>query len=109
MEYYSTTKKNEITPFAVTWMDLEINILNKPKRQRSYDITYMCILKIWHKWTYLQNRNKLTDIENRSVVAMGEEWWIGSLGLVDVKYYIINRMDKQQGYYMALRTTLSTI
>ena len=29
--------------------------------------------KIRHKWTYLQNRNRLTDIENRLVVAKGEE------------------------------------
>ena len=27
--------------------------------------------KIWHKRTYLQNRNRLTDIENRLVVAKG--------------------------------------
>ena len=43
MEYYSAIKKNEIIPFAATWMDLEIIILSKSDRERqiSYDITYM--------------------------------------------------------------------
>ena len=40
--------------------------------------------------TYLQNRNGLTDIENRLVVAKGKEKrvgmeWIGNLGLVGCK------------------------
>ena len=38
-------KKNEIMAFAVTWMQLEINILSKisqkRERQLPYDITYM--------------------------------------------------------------------
>ena len=29
MEYYSTIKKNEIMPFAATWMDLQIIILSE--------------------------------------------------------------------------------
>ena len=32
-EYYSATKKNEIMPFAATWMDLEIITLSEVSRQ----------------------------------------------------------------------------
>ena len=47
MEYYSAIKKNEIMPFAATWMQLEILILSKSERerQRPYDTTYMWNLK----------------------------------------------------------------
>ena len=49
MEYYLSIKKNEIMPFAATWMDLEIvmsEISQTEKRQISHDSTYMCNLKI---------------------------------------------------------------
>ena len=72
-EYYSAIKKNEISPFAATWMDLEIIILSEVReRQKSYDITYMWNVKKWYRWTYLQNRNRLTDIENKLMVTKGE-------------------------------------
>ena len=29
MEYYSAIKKNEIMPFATTWMDIEIVIVSE--------------------------------------------------------------------------------
>ena len=32
MEYYSAIKKNEIMPFAATWMDLETIILSKVRQ-----------------------------------------------------------------------------
>ena len=71
MEYYSAIKKNEIMPFAATWMDQEIVILSKVNRQRR---NIWCTLYVESKKkirTYLQNRNRLIDIEN--MVVKGEE------------------------------------
>ena len=35
MEYYSAIKKNKIMPFAATWIDLEMNILNKVRQRKT--------------------------------------------------------------------------
>ena len=36
MVYYSAIKKNEIMPFAATWMDLEIIILSEVREKDKY-------------------------------------------------------------------------
>ena len=47
--------------------------------------------KVWQKWTYLKNRNRLTDIENRLVVVkrVGGEERTGIWGLSDLKLFYI--------------------
>ena len=42
------------------------------ERQISYDDPYMWDLKKWYKWIYLQNRNRLTDLENKLMVTKEE-------------------------------------
>ena len=48
MEYYSAIKKNEVMPFAATWMELEIVILSEvsQREKEKYMTSLMCrILK----------------------------------------------------------------
>ena len=45
MEYYSAIKKNEITPFAATWMHLEMIILSKvsqTEKDKYHMISLIC-------------------------------------------------------------------
>ena len=70
IECYSAIKKNKVMPFAATWMDLEIISLSKVS-QRKTNITYHLYAKSLkrYKWTYLQNRSRPTDIENKLMVT----------------------------------------
>ena len=57
---------------AATWMDLEIIILSEVS-QRKTNIIYNLYMesKKQYKWTYLQNRNRLMDIENKHAYQRG--------------------------------------
>ena len=75
MEYYSSVQKDQIIPFAATWMDLEIIILSETsqtEKDKHHMISLTC--GIWKEMRriYLQNRNRLTDIENKFMVAKRE-------------------------------------
>ena len=81
MEYYPAIKKDEVRPFAATWMDLESVILSEASQTRrrgeiSYDIPYM--------WNQKRNdtneltKQKETNLENELMVADGKGY-LGSL------------------------------
>ena len=55
-------------------LQLEIIILSEVSQRKTNTLWYHLRVesKIWHKWTYLWNRNRIRDIENRLVVAKGE-------------------------------------
>ena len=45
VEYYSAIKKNEITPFAATWMELELIILSEvsqTEKDKYHMISLIC-------------------------------------------------------------------
>ena len=70
--------------FAATWVDLETIILSDMwdrKIQTPYDVTYMWNLKKKkrYKWMYLQNKNKLTDIENKCIMYQRRKQGSGAL------------------------------
>ena len=68
------------------------------ERQISNDNAYMCSLKKWYKWTYLQNRNRVTDAENKLMVTTGGKWGRDKLGDWDWHIHTtIYKIDNQQG------------
>ena len=79
MEHYSCIEKNEIMPFAATWMDC--SEVSQIEKTNSIWVTDVWNLKSPMAWvTYLWNR--FTDIEDRLAAAggLGGEGWSGLWG-----------------------------
>ena len=97
-------KKNEIMPFEETWMDLEIIILTEVSQRKTKIIWYSLYVeskkKKLYKWTYLQNRKRLADLENeltvnrRGVGGEGIGWEFG----IDMYTLLYLKTDNQQGH-----------
>ena len=72
MGYYSVIKKNEIMTIC-SHMDATRDYhtkWNKSEREKTNTLYHLHVeSKIWNKWTYLWNRNGISDMENKLVVA----------------------------------------
>ena len=88
MEYFSAIE-NEIMPFAATWIDLDVIILNELSQKYKYMIFICGIYKmieinLFTKW-------KDSDFKNRHILTKGERLggrYIRSLGFTYTHYYI---------------------
>ena len=80
VEYHSAMKRNNIVPFAETWMDLETVIhseLSQKEKSKHRILTHICgIWKKRYRRTYLQSRNRDTDTEKQCIDTKGGkgEW-----------------------------------
>ena len=63
--------KKKIMPFVAIWMKLESLMWSKLYVES----------KKWLKWTYSQERNRLTDIEKQLMVIKGKGRWGDILGV----------------------------
>ena len=83
-ENYSAIENNEIIPFAVTWMGIEIIILSKSNRERQilHHITYMQNLKNSTNEFIYKTGNRFKHSKQTTVSRKGE--WINW-------EYVINR------------------
>ena len=69
-------KKNEIMPFASTWMDLEIIVLSEVSQTKANIIWYRLYVESKKNDTneLIYKTNRLTDLEIKLMVTKGEMW-----------------------------------
>ena len=81
-------KKEWNLPCVETWMDLQTAI--EREKQIPYNIAYVWNLEKLYRWTYLQSRNRDTDLEYKCMDTKGEGGmgWIARLGLTYIHYSI---------------------
>ena len=80
---------------------------SKTEKNKHHMISLTCrIHPKWYKWTYLQNRNRLTDLENEFMVNTGEAGGRERLGVwVDV-YTLLGEGNGTPLQYSCLETPM---
>ena len=66
--------------------DLQVSLFTGHRSIFFYDVESKRKLD---KWTYLQNRNRFTNLENEFIVAKKEEWGEGIVGESGIDMYVV--------------------
>ena len=53
---------------------IKLRAVNQTEKDKSHDITSTVGSQKRYKWTYLQNRNRTTDTENKFKITRGKKW-----------------------------------
>ena len=90
MKFYSAIKRHEAVSFAETRMDLETviwsEVSQKGKNEYHILIAHMCNIEKWYRGTYLQGRNRDTEVENKCMDSKGPKRMWDELGLTYIHY-----------------------
>ena len=100
-------KRNKFESTEVRWMNLEPVIQNEvtQKEKNKCNIAYMWSLEKWYRWTYLQRRNRVSDIENNRVVSSGGRW-VGWAGRLELTYIYCRQACSVTQLYLTLCTPM---
>ena len=77
MKYYSAIKKNEILPFAATWMDLEGIMLSEISQRKTNTVWYHLYVES-KKYNKQMNITKQKQIHRYREQTNGYQWEDGS-------------------------------
>ena len=88
MKYYSVIKKNEILPFATTWMDPEGIMLSRISQRKINTVHYELYVESKNKMNEC-NKNRLTNVENKLVVTSGGGKGRGKMGEGIKRYKLV--------------------
>ena len=79
------------------------------EKQILYNNAYMWNLEKWYRWSYLQSRNRDTEVENKCMDTKeerGEVAGIGRLGLIHIHYWYYVKNRQLMGTYCIEQGTL---
>ena len=92
LKFLRCFRVQNISSYSSVRMFKLVSFYLEREKQISYINPYMWNLEKWYRWSYLQSRNRDTDVENKHMDTKGERAGWNELGDGDWHIYTINTM-----------------